>query len=246
MKSIRVEEKYHDEVAESFSDVRKHDFIWEIPEQLYLLKNIYFKNKVVVDVGCGPAISVKKNIDKKILKQCTYIGIDISKKMLSLAKINIPEGKFYHSDISNLPLNKKTADTILSLGALHHVENQLESIKNWMDILKIKGYLLLREPIYEALKRGEGASPIEEGIKTDLILKTLEDNGFILHKKIFFSSKFFHIMNKIFIKTLGDFWKNSKILWYPVMILDIFFTKIFGDNIPFFKGEACIIIAQKV
>jgi len=77
---------------------------------------------------------------------------------------------------------------------------QLEAIKNWMDVLKIKGYLLLREPVYEALKRGEGASPIEEGIKTDLILKTLEEKVKSLEEE---NEELFRSVNNILSMMVG-------------------------------------------
>jgi len=244
--NISQEEAYHNRIAEKYCKIREHDYIWEIPEEMFILKKIYFKNKVVIDVGCGPAVSIKNIIDERVLLQSSYIGVDISRRMLKLAKKNIPSGKFYHLDISKLFFQKEVADTLLSLGALHHVKNPKKTIINWIRIIKPSGYLLLREPTLEALKRGYGASPDEEGIPIDDIITILKENNFVIHRTIYFTSKLFHFINKIFIKLFGKIWQESKIMWYPIMIIDICVSNVFGKYINFFRGEACIIIAQKI
>src|SRR3989344_1095794 len=133
MKNTLMEEaKFQNKNAESYSCKRESDFIWEVPEKMFLIKKKYFgKGSVVIDMGCGPAISVRNIISGDILKNCNYIGVDISKNMLKYAKQNIPFGKFIQGDIEEIDFNKNYADVILSLGALHHCEDKLQTIKKW-------------------------------------------------------------------------------------------------------------------
>ena len=114
------EKRYHNLQAEKYSENRMKDFVWEIPEEMFLLKNKYFRNKTVLDMGCGPAISITRVVSEKILSSCKYIGVDISNKMISFAKKNIPHGSFIISDVSKDIHLDKSIDTLLSLGALHH------------------------------------------------------------------------------------------------------------------------------
>jgi ubiquinone/menaquinone biosynthesis C-methylase UbiE len=246
-KFLLNEKKYHDNVAVTFSEIRKKDFIWEIPEELFILKEKYFLDKRVLDMGCGPSISIKNILSTKLLQKCNYIGVDISKKMLRIAKYNIPTGSFMCSDISAVKINNNSIDTILSIGSLHHVEDQIATLKKWIKLLKNGGHLLLREPLYESLQKGRGASLTEEGIKLNEILNLLTENNNIKIKRlIFFGSPIFHLINRIMRKIFGKLWLNTKLLWYPLMILDVYVSTILKKVFFSFIVDSCIIIAQKI
>jgi len=244
--TLRLEKKYHNAVAQEFLSQRKYDFIWEIPEKLFLLKKKYLQNKKIVEMGCGPSLLIAKQIKKLNIKMKCYIGVDISKNMITLAKNSFPEGRFIIDDITDINLPDSSAETVFSLGALHHTENKNKTLRNWIRILKMKGFLLMREPIYEALRRGTGASPTEEGIDVSKISDYLNKNGMKIKNNIFFCSKLFHLINRVFIKILGSLWLKNEILWYPVIILDIITSNTLGKLFSSLRGEACIIIAQKV
>jgi SAM-dependent methyltransferase len=241
-----LEKQYHNGVAHEFLLQRKHDFIWEIPEKLFLLKKNYLQNKSIVEMGCGPSFLIAKIVKIQKIKIKDYLGIDISKKMISLAKENFPTGFYIVGNMENINLPESTADTILSLGALHHTENKYSTLSNWIRILKKSGYLLLREPTYEALKKGTGASPTEEGIEVQNIDKYLVKRSLKIKKNLYFCSHLFHLINRIFIKIFRNIWTKNEILWYPLMIFDIFISNTLGQFIPSLRGDACIIIAQKV
>lgn len=244
--SVTLEKNYHNSIAEDFLLQRKYDFIWEIPERLFLLKRKYFQNKSVVEMGCGPSFWLSKVAKRDKLKIKKYLGVDISKNMILLAKKNYPKGFFIVGDMTNINLSKSSADSLLSLGALHHAEDKYKALKNWIRILKRGGYLLMREPTFEALKKGSGASPTEEGIEVDKIENYLLKNGLIIKKNLYFSSNLFHLINRLLNRIFSDFWRKNEYLWYPVMILDVLISNTLGNFIPFLRGEACIIVAQKV
>jgi len=241
-----LEKQYHNAVAHDFLLQRKHDFIWEIPEKLFLLKKNYLQNKSIVEMGCGPSFLIAKIVKIQKIKIKSYIGIDISKKMISLARENFPNGTYIVENMTTINLPNSSVDTILSLGALHHAENKYTTLFNWIRILKKDGYLLLREPTYEALKKGTGASPTEEGIEVKKVDKYLNMKGLKVKKNLYFCSRLFHLINRLLIKVFGTVWTKNEILWYPLMIFDIFISNTLGQFVPLLRGDACIIIAQKV
>lgn len=61
--------------------------IWDVPEELFLLDKRFFKKNIkVLDMGCGPAISIKKILDETILNNISYTGVDISASLLKFAR----------------------------------------------------------------------------------------------------------------------------------------------------------------
>lgn len=244
--NLLLEEKYHDAFAKEYALRRETDYIWEVPEELLLLKKEYFpEGATVIDMGCGPAISVSRILGEDKLNKLNYLGIDISKEMLKIAKKNFHNGTFIHGDISNPKFKKNSVNVIVSLGALHHVEDKNLTLKRWALLLKDGGYILLREPTFEALQRGGGESPIEEGIKFEELIRHLKNNHFILIRCNFFSTQAFHLFNRILIKIGLSKWQTFRLLWIPVVIIDTFFANSFGHLLSFFRGKAFIMVLQK-
>src|SRR6266567_6971598 len=92
---LHHEQLHHDAVAESYSLRRETDFIWEVPEKMFLLKKKYLRfQTTIVDMGCGPSTPIRNSFSGNWLSRINYIGVDISKKMLKMAKQNIPSGTF--------------------------------------------------------------------------------------------------------------------------------------------------------
>ncbi len=241
---LLLEEKHHDAFASEYTQRRKGDFIWEVPEEIFLLKKKYFRKKItVVDMGCGPAISVVNILGRKLLDKLNYLGIDISKEMLKLAKKNIPKGKFIKGDISNPKIKANSIDVIISLGALHHVKSKKLTLHRWSIILRRGGYILLREPTYEVLKMGMGESPIEEGIKLSELTESFTQNNLLPVKYNFFSTPAFHLFNKLLIRFGLSSWRKYKLLWFPVVVVDSFLANNIGH--PFLKGGAFTLILRK-
>jgi len=242
--SVKLEERYHDSVADLYSHRRSLDYIWEVPEEIFLFDKSYFKpNTEVVDLGCGPAISVSRVLHNELLT-IKYTGVDISKKLLRIAKTNIPSGKFVHGDISSVFFNKNKFDILLSLGALHHCKEKNMTLDHWVAFVKTGGFLLLREPIYEFLKRGTGESPTEEGIKIYEFMKFVQKKKLKILRLTFFSTNAFHLFNRIMIKIGFGSWQRVRVLWYPVVYVDSLLAK-FSRYGNLFKPQSFAVILQK-
>lgn len=243
---LKTEMEFQDKNAERYSLIREMDYIWEVPEQLLLIKKEYFiKGLTVIDMGCGPSTPIKNILKEKIIKDLEYIGVDISENMLKCAKRNIPSGKFLRGDISTIDFKFNYADRIISLGALHHCENKIETINHWLNILKKGGLILLREPTYEVLKKGKGESPIEEGIKVEEFMKYIKSKKLKVVSFYYFSSPAFHLFNRLMIKLRLGKWQKIKTFWYPIVVLDVLFGKLFS-NMSFFRGGAFTLTIQKL
>jgi len=78
-----------------------------------LLKDFSFKNKVVLDIGCGSGKYIKL-----LARRCKmYYALDISKPILNLAKKTcrgIKNVKYIHADAKKLPLNNDSVDVVFS------------------------------------------------------------------------------------------------------------------------------------
>jgi len=91
-KHLSDEENFFDE--EYIKDTQagsKINWCWGVWEKEYIFDriagNIY--GKKLLDLGCGPATSVKYLLNP-ITYNFSYTGVDISQRMLDFAKTNIP------------------------------------------------------------------------------------------------------------------------------------------------------------
>lgn len=83
----------------------------------YNIININLKGIKVLDVGCGNG------------KDCKYIsqkgldinGIDLSARMLEIAKTRVPSGEFELMDITNITYPDNSYDGIISNCSLFHI-----------------------------------------------------------------------------------------------------------------------------
>jgi len=107
--SATLEEHYHDSVSQVFLLQRKRDFIWEIPEKLFLLKKNYLQNKSIIEMGCGPSFLIAKLVKTQQIQIKTYLGVDISKNMIALAKRNFPDGTYIVGNMTTINLPSSSA-----------------------------------------------------------------------------------------------------------------------------------------
>lgn len=134
-KYIIESEKTWDSIAKSFDKTRRKpwkeclDFIEESS-----------KENIIVDVACGNGRHLIP-CSKKCKK---VIGLDISSKMLEIAKEkaikeNISNISFIHSTAEDIPLKSSSIDSILYIAALHNIyrkENRIKSLTEIKRILK--------------------------------------------------------------------------------------------------------------
>lgn len=109
---------------------------------LNLLRTRLHKGDKVLDLGCGNGRVTKYFTDHGH----KGVGIDISVKMLKLARKYVPRGKFIRADFTKkLNLEPGSFGAIISFFALNHVPKRIfkQILKNNRQLLNREGYLLL-------------------------------------------------------------------------------------------------------
>jgi len=96
----------------------------------------------VLDLGVGTGQSIKIFVKKN----CKIYAVDISAKMLQIAKRKYPEVETFKYDISNglarLHFKHKSFDIIIAIGILEFIKNIKRIIKETYQLLKTDGYFI--------------------------------------------------------------------------------------------------------
>ncbi len=137
--SLLIEEtkKTYNIIAKDYS--KKREFL---TEDLKFLAKKAKEGERILDLGCGNGRFFKLLKEKKI----DYYGVDLSEKMIELAKEKFPQGKFFLFDGKKIPFLNDFFDRVFCLAVFHHIpskkfrENFLLEIKR---VLKRGGVLHL-------------------------------------------------------------------------------------------------------
>lgn len=131
----------------------------EIEEPFRCYKDIItecskYQNKKILDVGCGTGIVLKELL--KLNHNFELYGIDLSSKMISLAKKRLEEEVcLVRSDAEKIPYSENTFDLIICAHSFHHYPNPKKVLAEIRRVLKPKGILILVEnnlPFMERIK----------------------------------------------------------------------------------------------
>ena len=101
------------------------------------------KTDSVLDLGCGDGLNIML-LNNMGIKE--VIGVDISKKLLKMAKANNPKTKFYVGSAESLPFRTNSFDIVLIDSVLHHLMEYEEPAKEIKRVLKKGGCLCFMEP----------------------------------------------------------------------------------------------------
>jgi cyclopropane fatty-acyl-phospholipid synthase-like methyltransferase len=100
------------------------------------------KGRTILDIGCGDG----KPVDEYLVKQGFAVnGIDVSKRMIELAKKNVPEGFYEVKDMLNLREGEYCVDGVVSFSAIFHAarENYQGLLKKLASFMPNGGVILL-------------------------------------------------------------------------------------------------------
>ncbi|MBX7042749.1 MAG: methyltransferase domain-containing protein [Ignavibacteria bacterium] len=104
------------------------------------------EGKNILDIGIGTGLLT----NELYKKGANIFGLDFSERMIAEAKIKMPDGSFYISDMKDgIPdaLNSKCFDYIVSSYAIHHLdkEEKLKFLKDLKDILDDEGSIIIAD-----------------------------------------------------------------------------------------------------
>ena len=181
--------KTYDEIAHHYKQKTKH---LELITEIKKFKKFLPKSAKVLDAGCG------WGRDSKILsKNFKVIGIDLSERLLDLAKAYAPKAKFQIGNISRTFFPSESFHGIWSNDTLIHLERKdiLKTLREFHRLLRKNGIL------YLSVKEGEGEGWQEEEMsnykprfytwfKEDEIINYLKKTGFrIIETEVFYEKK---------------------------------------------------------
>lgn len=96
----------------------------------------------VLDLGCGNGRLINSLKDKK----AGYLGIDSSKELIKIARMNFPTNKFEIMSMENLKLEDNSFDGAFTIASVHHLPTKNLRIKALTEanrVLKNNGYLFI-------------------------------------------------------------------------------------------------------
>lgn len=155
----------YNEIAKSYNELHGEEQL----KKLRIIKNNFdFKNKKILDVGCGTGLS-------KIL-DCEIFGIDPSKEMLEQAQYKTIVAK-----AESIPFANNYFDCVISVSAIHNFENFEKGLSEMIRVSK--GPIII-----SVLKKSKDYEKILKFIKAKLkITKEIEEE----HDLILFGQKLF-------------------------------------------------------
>ena len=131
----------YDEMGEKYHRHRESKFE-KVSKWLKLEQEFFPDSGHVLDIGCGGGVPVAKYFAEN---DYSVTGIDLSPKMISLARKSVPSGRFICTDMQNLPFGSEEFEIIVSLFAIIHVPRELhnEILGRVFSILKPNGIFLV-------------------------------------------------------------------------------------------------------
>lgn len=132
----RYLQEQYDHMAESYMASRPS---FDNTHQMEALAQLILPQSTVLDLGCGTGLPVAKFFTER---GYDVTGIDLSDRMIQLAKKNVPHAVFYNENIVNADLSGNSVTLIVSFYCLFHLrqEQQKEIFHKIMHWLKSGGY----------------------------------------------------------------------------------------------------------
>jgi len=137
---LKKTKRDYEEIAKHFSETRVRPW-----KDIIFLADFVKDGDKVLDLGCGNGRLFDLFKDKDL----SYIGIDLSKKLIKIAKgkyKNYPNAKFLVGDALKTEFDNNSFDLIYAIALLHQIPSKKYRIRFLNEvkrILKSEGFLIL-------------------------------------------------------------------------------------------------------
>jgi ubiquinone/menaquinone biosynthesis C-methylase UbiE len=115
-------------------------------QELAFFTSLLPKHGYVLDAGCGAGEPVAKYL---VADGIRVTGIDVSQRMINLAKQQVPQGEFLEGDITNLTFPDASFDGVVCLYTIWHIPKQKHGLvfQKFSRVLKPGGILFFNTGI---------------------------------------------------------------------------------------------------
>ena len=138
--------------------------LFEIPALFSMMSDL--NDKIILDLGCGFGEHCKRFVESGAKK---VVGIDISEKMLEIAKQENADSKitYINMPMENISQLKEKFDIVISSLTFHYVEDFAGVVKNIFDLLNENGIFLFSQenPLCTCFSGGNRWTKDENGNK---------------------------------------------------------------------------------
>jgi SAM-dependent methyltransferase len=134
----------------------------------------------VLELGCGPGVDAVQ-----LAAGRRYVGVDISRRMISLARARVPMGTFIEHDLATLERPKDSADAVVAIFVFGHLppEEHLPTLARIFGWLRSDGLLCASFPLgagHDVEEDFIGVPMYFGGIGQAATLTGLRDIGFAI------------------------------------------------------------------
>jgi ubiquinone/menaquinone biosynthesis C-methylase UbiE len=135
----KIVEEGYDKIAQQYHDQRDE---FDLRQELEEFADLLPRSARVLDVGCGSGVPVARFLTEHGFD---VIGIDLSTKMVALARKNVPQARFVKKDMTELDFEQNSFDGLAAFYSVIHVprEKHVELFGTFHKILKPNGVMLL-------------------------------------------------------------------------------------------------------
>ncbi len=176
--SEEIVEKGYDKIAEKYHSVRDR---FSHEKELNEFMKFIPKNGRILDVGSGSGVPIAK---KLIEHGFEVVGIDISQKMIELAKKNVPQATFIKMEMTNLEFDDASFDGLVAFYSIIHLSREKHSLlfRNFNRILKKTGvmFVCLGPAEYEGTEEYLGEKMFWSHYEPKKALQIIKDAGFTI------------------------------------------------------------------
>ena len=113
----------YDDIAKAYHEAKDPNHNIDLLDKFC---SLYPAKSEVLDVGCGAGVPVSKYLNNQ---GHSVVGIDISNKMLDLARKNVSSGRFIRMNMASIDFEDNSFDAIVSSYAIFHVPRDLHASK---------------------------------------------------------------------------------------------------------------------
>jgi ubiquinone/menaquinone biosynthesis C-methylase UbiE len=100
-------------------------------------------NEHILDIACGTG-----ELEKRLLNvhsDLKIIGVDISEKMLDMARLKLPNLEFVKASAIAMPFPDHKFDMVVTVSAFHYFDQPLDTLEEIRRILKPQGKVIIMD-----------------------------------------------------------------------------------------------------